>query len=264
MASGFLHRLHRGVYAVGHLDLSPHGRCLAAVLAAGDGAVASHYSAAWLWGLSRTGPLPPHVTAPQPRERRQGFALHRARNLEPADRAMVDRIPVTAVPRTLLDQAAEVRFGQLRRMLERAEELRLFDLEPVEDLLARTVGHHGHGPLHRALAVYRPPRFTRSGLEREFLAAVEKAGLPDPVTAWVELGYELDVYWPERRFAVELDVFETHGTREAFERDRLRQEDLKLAGIELVRVTGRRFEREPRQVLERVARLLAQRGAAQL
>jgi very-short-patch-repair endonuclease len=96
-------------------------------------------------------------------------------------------------------------------------------------------------------------------LEREFLAAVERGGLPRPLSNRVELGYELDVFWPEHRFAVELDVFETHGTREAFEKDRLRQEDLKLAGIELIRVTGRRFEREPREVVSRVARLLEQR-----
>jgi len=74
-----------------------------------------------------------------------------------------------------------------------------------------------------------------------------------------EAGCELDVYWPELRFAVELDVFETHGTRESFEADRLRQEDLKLAGIELIRITGPRLEREPAQVVDRVARLLGQR-----
>jgi hypothetical protein len=103
-------------------------------------------------------------------------------------------------------------------MLERAKELRLFDFGPTEDLLARTVGHPGHGRLRRALDLYRPPRAPSN--------------------------------W----------TYSRHGTREAFERDRVRQEDLKLAGIELTRVTGRRFEREPGQVMERVARLLAQRG----
>ncbi len=72
-------------------------------------------------------------------------------------------------------------------------------------------------------------------------------------------GYELDVYWPDLRFAVELDVFETHGSHRSFEADRLRDEDLKLAGVELTRVTGHRVGREPGRVLERVARLLAQR-----
>ena len=87
-----------------------------------------------------------------------------------------------------------------------------------------------------------------------------EAGLPQPHTNYVEHGFELDCYWPEFRFAVELDVFETHGTRAAFERDRKRQEDLLLAGIQMTRVTGPRLEREPDEVIRRVARLLSERA----
>jgi hypothetical protein len=72
-------------------------------------------------------------------------------------------------------------------------------------------------------------------------------------------GFELDCYWPEFRFAVELDVFETHGTRAAFERDRKRQEDLLLAGVGMTPVTGPRLEREPDEVMKRVGRLLSAR-----
>jgi hypothetical protein len=129
----------------------------------------------------------------------------------------------------------------------------------VEDVLARNRGHRGAGRLDRALAEYRPPVFTRSGAERRLLDLFESAGLPRPATAYNECGHELDFYWPELRFAIELDLFETHGTRESFESDRVRQEDLKLAGIEMTRVTGRRLEREPREVLMRIARLLEQR-----
>lgn len=71
--------------------------------------------------------------------------------------------------------------------------------------------------------------------------------------------FELDAYWEPERFAVELDVYETHRTRGAFERDRRRQEDLKLMGIEMVRVTGSRIDLEPREVIQRVAILLEQR-----
>ena len=84
-----------------------------------------------------------------------------------------------------------------------------------------------------------------------------EAGLPPPATGFNELGYELDVYWPQHRFAVELDTYETHGTRAAFERDRSRDEELKLAGIELIRVTGTRLEREPTEVINRIERLLS-------
>lgn len=126
-------------------------------------------------------------------------------------------------------------------------------------MLTRNKGHRGAAPLARAIALYRPPPFTRSKLELHFLALVAEAGLPRPVTGFNEVGFELDVYWPELRFAVELDVFETHGTRRSFEEDRVRREDLKLAGVEMTQVTGPRLKREPEQVLEKVAALLDQR-----
>jgi hypothetical protein len=120
-------------------------------------------------------------------------------------------------------------------------------------------GHRGARRLRRAIALYRPPPFSRSGLERRFLELIQGADLPRPVTGFVAAGYELDVYWPEERFAVELDTYETHGSHDSFEGDRLRQENLKLAGIEMTRITGHRLDREPRQVIERIGRLLAQR-----
>jgi very-short-patch-repair endonuclease len=185
--------------------------------------------------------------------------IHRARRLVEADRRLVEGIPVTAVPRTLLDLAAAVKFEWLEKMVERSEELGLFDLHAVEELLGRTVGHHGHKRLRRAIALYEPTSFTRSGLEKRFLRLVIEAELPQPRMNYVEHGFELDCYWPEYRFVVELDVYETHGTQAAFERDRQRQEDLLLLGIHMIRVTGPRLEREPEEVIRRVARLLSER-----
>lgn len=251
-----MHRLHRGVFAVGHTRLSLHGECFGAVLASGPNAVLSHVSAAWLWGLTKTSPLPAHVTTPIHRKPRPPIQLHETRWLAPEDRALKEEVPVAALPRTLLDLAASVRYDWLERMVERSEELGLFDLGPVEDLLARTVGHHGHARLRRAIALYKATSFTRSGLEKRWLELVLSAGLPQPRMNYVEQGFELDCYWPEHRFAVELDLFETHGTRAAFERDRERQEELLLAGITMTRVTGPRLEREPEAVVGRVARLL--------
>lgn len=258
--SGRFHPLYRGVYAVGHARISTEGKCLASVLASGSGALLSHYSAGWLWGIAKVDPEPLHVTTAAWRKPRPPIRLHEARGLAPHDRAMEEGIPVTAVPRTLLDLAATVRFDWLEKMVERAEELELFDLRAVEDLLARTVGHRGHGRLRRAISLYKPTSFTRSGLERRWLELVLEAGLPQPHMNYVEQGFELDCYWPEHRFAVELDLFETHGTRAAFERDRERQEELLLAGITMTRVTGPRLEREPEEVIRRVARLLERSG----
>jgi Transcriptional regulator, AbiEi antitoxin len=254
-----LHRLHRGVFAVGHTRISPYGECLAAVLASGPRALLSHLSAAWLWDISSTSPAPFSVTTPVRRKPRPPIRLHEARMITGEDRALRKGIPVTALPRTLLDLAATVRFEWLEKMVERSEDLELFDLRAVEDLLARTVGHHGHGRLRKAIALYKPSSFTRSDLEKRFLELCLAAGLPQPRANFVAYGFELDCYWPECRFAVELDVFETHGTRAAFERDRKRQEDLLLHGIAMTRVTGPRLEREPREVVARISRLLEQR-----
>ena len=257
-AAGRLHRLYRGVYAVGHTRLTAYGECLAAMLACGPGSLLSHGSAAWLWGISRILPRPLAVTASSPRHGRAPIAVHCARGLRDQDRALVQNIPVTSLSRTLLDYAAAVPRARLDKGIERAEELRLLDLRAVDELLGRTVGHHGHGRLREALALYRPPPFTRSGMERRFLDLVAEAGLPKPVTGYNELGHELDVYWPEQGLVVELDLYETHGTRAAFERDRLRQEDLLLEEIRTDRVTGPRLATEPQRVIARVARLLAQ------
>jgi hypothetical protein len=256
--SGHLHRKHRGVYAVGRTSVPPHGRCLAAILACGPKALLSHRSAAWLWGISRYEGPRIEVTAPTPRRPRPPIALHCARTLTAADRSFHEGVPVTSVARTLLDYAAMVQLDRLEKGIERAEELERFDLRAVDEMLARTVGHPGHGRLRRGLELYRPAPFSRSGLEIRFLGLVEQAELPKPVTGFNELGYELDAYWPRERLVVELDVYETHGSPAAFERDRLRQEDLLLAGIRMTRVTGPRLKREPAVVIERVRRLLAQ------
>jgi very-short-patch-repair endonuclease len=149
---------------------------------------------------------------------------------------------------------------QLERSLERSEELARFDLVALEDVLDRAGHHPGAGKLRRALTVYREePALTRSGLERRFLDLVRKAGLPEPSMNFNVAGYELDAYWEAERFVVELDVYETHGSHAAFERDRLRQEDLKLRGVEMIRVTGPRLDREPEATIKRVGAHLEQR-----
>lgn len=199
------------------------------------------------------------MTTPLPRRRRDSIRIHHSRTLIDDDRTLEEKIPVTSVARTALDLAAIIRFRNLRRLIRRSEELRVFDLADFRSILTRNQGHRGAAPLSRALAIYEPPRFTRSELEREFLRLLEAAGFPQPVTAFNVAGHELDVYWPELCFGVELDVYATHGGHESFEEDRRRDEDLKLAGVELTRVTGHRLECEPRQVLERIGRLLDQR-----
>lgn len=259
--AGRLHRVGRGVYAVGHTDLSLHGECLAAVLTVGPGALLSYYSAGWLWGIWQGTPKPIHVTAFVPRHHPapKGIARHRARNLIEADRVVAGGIPVTSVARTLLDLAWSLRGDQLARVLARAEDLGLLDLGEIHAVIERNRGHHGAKRLRHALEIYERPAWSRSEFERRFVAFLIESGLPRPATGWNEVGYELDVYWPERRFAVELDSFETHGNRAAFEGDRDRDLALALAEIEVVRVSEHRFRREPSSVATKLATLLARR-----
>jgi hypothetical protein len=259
--AGRLHRVHRGVYAVGHTDLSLRGGCLAAVLAVGPGALLSYHSAGWLWGIWRGSPKPFHVTALVPRHlpTPKGMIRHRARNLVDEDRALVDGIPTTSVARTQLDLASKVRRDHLPRLLARSEELGLLDLDAINAAIERNRGHHGARRLRHALAIYEPPTWTRSEFERHFVGRLAAAGLPRPVMGWNEVGHEIDVYWPERRFGIELDAFETHGTRLAFETDHERDLDFALAEIEMHRVSEQQFRRNPTEIVADVATLLGRR-----
>lgn len=263
VSAGRLHRVYRGVYAVGHTRLAQRGECLAAVLAVGPGALLSYCSAGWLWGLWHGSPAPFEVTALVPRHHPapQGVVRHRARNLTDADRAVVDGVPVTSVARTQLDLAWKLRRGdQLRRVLARAEDLKLLDLDAIHDVIERNRGHHGAKRLRSALDIYEPPGYTRSEFERRFVDYLVESGLPRPATGWNEVGYEIDVYWPDLRFGVELDAYETHGTRDAFERDHDRDLAFALAEIETIRVSELQFRREPGTIAGKVADLLHRRG----
>jgi predicted transcriptional regulator of viral defense system len=256
--AGRLHPVHRGVYAVGHPYLSPHGRCMAAVLVFAEGAVLSHRSAAWLWGIGPLGPRAVEVTVAARGNQRQGLQVHRVWALLDRERAKRDGIPVTSVARTLLDLAGTVSEKQLERAVERAKRRGKLDLIAIDAMLARRSGY-GAERLQQALCLYRKPVSERARSELLFLDAIEAKGLPVPGINTFVAGCEIDAYWEAERFAVEVDGWETHGTRAAFEDDRLRQEELKLAGIDSIRVAARRIEREPDAVATRIGLLLARR-----
>lgn len=234
---------------------------MAAVLASYP-SVASHLSAAWVWGLLRSQPERVHVTCRGPRPGKRPFVVHRA-SLAPADRTRRDGIPVTSLSRTILDLAVTSRARTVRRQIQTAEDEGLFDLREMHDLLERTKGHRGQVKIRAALDLYdERPVFTRSGLERRFLEVVREAGLPAPSMNFFVAGYEIDAWWEAQRFGVELDVYATHGGRLSFEEDRERDDELLLAGIETTRVTGPRLDREPGAVVDSLRRHLARRGAA--
>ena len=189
----------------------------------------------------------------------EGLIRHRARNLVEEDRALVDGIPVTSVARSQLDLAWKLRPDHLPRLLARSEELGLLDLDSINAVIERNRGHHGAKRLRHALAIYEPAIWARSDFERHFVDRLVAAGLPRPATGWNEQGHEIDVYWPERRFGIELDAFETHGTRQAFEIDHERDFDFALAEIDMRRVSERQFRRDPDKIVAAVATLLFRR-----
>jgi hypothetical protein len=219
LRAGHLHRLHRGVYAVGHSQVTFEGRCVAAVLAVGRGAVASHRSAAAIWGFLPAHDGSIHVTAAGDggRKRRIGIRLHRSATL--TERVMTRRngIAVTRPGRTLRDLRRCVPQPVFRSAVRRALDLRLIsssDLGPDPDL-------------------------TRSELERMFIGLCRRHGFPQPEINARVGGHEVDFLWRDRQLIVETDGFRHHSDRAAFERDRARDATLQSGGFKVLRFTYR-------------------------
>jgi hypothetical protein len=160
--------------------------------------------------------------------------VHRS-DLATVDRARLEGIPVTSVSRTILDIAVGSRVKTVGHFIERADDGKVFDLREMRALLDRAKGHRGVATVQAALDAYRPlPKFTRSEFERRFLEVVREAGLPEPAMNAFVAGHELDAYWEEARFGVELDAYETHGSRLSFEEDRVRIDDFLHAELLVV------------------------------
>jgi len=244
---GVLLRLHQGVYAVAHTALRPEAHRLAAVLACGPGAVLSHASAAAAWGLVADHGARFEITTPAAGGRGRGRLKVYRRVLHEADRTVLDAIPITTVARALLDLAATRPPRVLDRAMERAEELRLFDLAEIGACLRRNPGQRGAERLRAATADLRPadPRKTRSELERGVLRLIDQHDLPRPAVNLNLHGFEVDLHWPHHRVAVELDAWGTHGTRAAFERDHARDLHLQRHGWRVVRISWRQWRHEP-------------------
>ena len=142
----------------------------------------------------------------------------------------------------------------MERALERAEKLELFDLRQMESTIARAHGHRGLKNLTPALALYLPDNATRSALERDLLDLCRDHRLPLPRINSIVAGYEVDAWWPGTHLIIELDSWEHHRTRAAFEVDRVRDADLALEGFEVIRVTSRRLRDQPERVAASIRR----------
>lgn len=221
-----LHAVHRGVHSIVPASLlSIEGRWLAAVLAAGPGALLSHRAAAALWDLRPipSGPIDVVVGGDGGRRRRRGLVVHRSRTLTEADRAAKHDIPVTSARRTLADLRCVVSTASWAAAVRQAEILRL-DTGPI--------------------AGFVPDR-AKSDLERTMSRIVRRAGLPTPEVNTLVEGFEVDLLWRTQRLVAEVDSRRFHATPTAFERDRRRDAVLLVAGYRTVRFTDVQIETGP-------------------
>lgn len=257
---GTLHRRYRGVYLVGHPIPLPGARELGAVLACGHRAFISHRSAAGLWGLASapTDDVDITVVARGCRSR-DGLRVHRVESLSREDRAERRGIPVTAPARTLIDFASTTGAEESERAIAEAFALRLVTESQFRAALDRAPGRAGVARVQTILGQPGGPKRTRSGGERAMLRLVRAAHLPAPRTNYPVAGYSADFCWPDQRVIVEIDGYDFHSGRRAFERDHRRDIVHKNAGYEVLRFTARQLAEEPLLVITTIARALERR-----
>jgi hypothetical protein len=258
--AGRLIALHRGVYALGHRALRPEAWWYAAVRAYGPRALLTHRSGARLWGLR------PYSGDPEVTVRthagiavRKGTILHRSTDILPLEITTVDGIPTTTVARTLLDLAAVVPAHHLRRAVERAVELELFDLTAISEVLDAHPRRPGRPPLRTLVADLKDhgTARTRSDVEAAFLQLCLDQDLPRPLVNDDKNGSERDFTFADQRLIVEIDGWAYHRSRRAFEADRARDREALRAGYRTARFTATEVLRDPKSVAAELRTLLS-------
>ncbi|HET7589704.1 MAG TPA: type IV toxin-antitoxin system AbiEi family antitoxin domain-containing protein [Solirubrobacterales bacterium] len=262
--SGRLHRVHPGVYCVGHRLLSRQGRWTAAVLASGPEALLSHRSAAALWGLRGHPGGAIHVTAPRKSTSTQRIRRHFS--IVPHDeRGVQEGIPATSVHRTIFDLAATEPVEAVAAMIREAEYLGRCQRLSLPDLLERHPGRRGSRRLRLALRRIgeEPAGRKRSRLEERFAPFLRRYRLPLPrFNDWILLGpkrFQVDCHWPGHRLIVELDGWEGHSSRSAFQEDRARDRALRVVDYSVIRLTWSQLEAEAEAVASDLRRLLPEK-----
>jgi very-short-patch-repair endonuclease len=249
---GQLNEVFRGVYVFGVRRINRRGRWMAAVLAAGEGAVLSHRSAARFWHLMPVAAEWPEVTCPSGRVVRREKIVSHETALRDDEWLVEDGIPVTSPIRTIFDLAAVVDQRMLERALHEAEVQGVTDRVSLPMLLERYPGRRGARTLRALLASREPVAITRNEFEEAFLALIDAHGLPRPrMNADLALRgrfFEIDALWERQRLAVELDGRGVHGTRKRFESDRQRDRILVAGGRKTMRVTWRQLRDEPDEI----------------
>ena len=250
---GALIRVHPGVYRVGHRAPSVEAAYLGAVLAAGEGALLSGLAAAHLLALVKgAAPAPEVITRTE--RRIAGVTTHRSRFLDARDAISVRGIPVTTVPRTLVDIAATLPIDALARACHEAGVRYRTTPAAVEAVLARRPTSPGAKKLRRV--IHGDVHVTLSKLEARFLELLRHANLPLPITNRPAGSRRVDCRWPEQRLTVELDGYRFHNSRYSWEQDRRREREARARGDDFRRYTYSDVTEDPSSMLAELGVLL--------
>ncbi|MDQ4070195.1 MAG: type IV toxin-antitoxin system AbiEi family antitoxin domain-containing protein [Actinomycetota bacterium] len=261
---GLLVPVHAGVYRVAATAATWHQRMMAATLAAGPQAVASHRAAGFLHGLASVQPRL-EVTVPRGRSPRPGgVVVHRLLGLVPADLELRAGIPCTRPAPTIVALASVVPERALEAALDDALVRGLVSCAQLERRL-ESLGRHGRrGTLVLAAllsARHGRPRWTQSEFERRLLRLVTSGGLP-PLVPQLEVALPggrrafLDFAWPDVRLALEANGYRHHAGRLAWARDQTRNNLLTSLGWRVLPVTWEDMD-DPGQLLELLRRARA-------
>jgi len=255
---GWLHRLYRGVYAVGHPALTAHGKSMAAVLACGPGAHLGLWHAAKHWELLQRVPPIIDVVLTGNRTGPRNVRTHRVKSLHQDECTIRNDIPITTVPRTLIDLAAVANERQLRRAVNNAVRGGWVNRRVIDDLLERHPHRRGITAFRAVIAAVSPQtRRTRSDLEDLFLRVCRKYRLPTPVSNARIEGFEVDFHFPGTRLAIELDSYEYHRTPYELDQDHRRDAHLRDQRYEVLRVSEMWLDSDPRDLAESIRRALS-------
>jgi very-short-patch-repair endonuclease len=259
VARGRLVYLFYGVYGVGDPELVPLMRPSGALLSIGESAVLSHRAAAAVWELAEPNPQVIDVTAigsnPKPRP---GVRLHRVKAL--TDITTHQNLRITTPARTLIDFASQATTSELADAFGDARAKRLITDAKLSAALKRAPRNHAGAAVVRRM-LEEGGTYDRSRAERLMRSLCRRAGLPLPLTNVLLNGHLVDFYWPDQRLIVEVDGYDTHGNRRAFENDRRRDQTHIAAGYVVIRITWRQLQHEPIAIVARIAQALARRAA---
>jgi hypothetical protein len=260
LRSGLLLPEYPGVYRVGHRAPSTEARYLAAVKACGPGALLSGPPAAHLLRLLKGAPPPPEVMAPSVRKI-EGVTTRRCRHIDRRDRTEVSGIPVTTVPRTLVDLAAVLALDALARACHEAGVIYRTTPRHVNAVLARRPNSRGARELRAVMG--GDVSVTLSYLERAFLKLLKQHSLPLPLTNKIASARRVDCRWPDHKLTVELNSYRFHNSRHSWEQDYEREREARAREDEYRRFTYGDVLEDPAYMLSELRGLLTKEPAQQ-